>query len=88
MIDFTDIPIVDLHQFLAGSSQESAAARLRTICKSSGFFYVVNHGVAAELQLQMEQEAEKFFQLSQTEKQEIHMKKGGRAWRGYFFMGE
>jgi isopenicillin N synthase-like dioxygenase len=49
---------------------------------------VKNHGVPEELQQSILEKAEQFFQLPREEKYKIHMSKGGKAWRGYFEVGE
>jgi isopenicillin N synthase-like dioxygenase len=81
MIDFSLIPIVDL-------SQPGAAERIGHACRESGFFYVVGHGVSRELQLRLHELSREFFALPAEEKMRIPMSLGGRAWRGYFRVGD
>ena len=83
-----NIPIIDLSSYIKGESKEEFAANLRSVCKNIGFFYVKNHMVPKELEDEILASARDFFALSKEEKRKIHMKYGGRAWRGYFELGE
>ena len=54
-----------------------------------GFFYVINHGVPLSLQSELEEKSRLFFsRASIEEKNSISMKVGGKAWRGYFAVGD
>jgi isopenicillin N synthase-like dioxygenase len=44
--------------------------------------------VPQDLEDQLVASAKDFFALPQEEKRKIHMKRGKRAWRGYFGVGE
>ena len=57
-------------------------------CRFEGFFYIVNHGIVAELEHALEEVAEEYFSLPDEEKREIAMSKAGLAWRGSFLLGE
>ncbi len=81
------IPIVDIGSYIEGKQEEGFAANLREICKRIGFFYIQNHKVPLELQEKLIEDTRKFFSLPEEEKNKIHMKKGGRAWRGYSKLG-
>jgi isopenicillin N synthase-like dioxygenase len=48
---------------------------------------LTGHGVSEELQQKIINVSSKFFKKPIDEKNEIHMKKGGKAWRGYFSTG-
>ena len=61
--------------------------RPKNACRDSGFFYATGHGIPAELFARLDSASRKFFALSETEKLEIRMARGGRAWRGYFPVG-
>jgi isopenicillin N synthase-like dioxygenase len=62
-------------------------AEIAAACRESGFFYVANHGVPAELIDRLDRAARAFFALPLEAKLEIDMSRGGKAWRGYFPVG-
>jgi isopenicillin N synthase-like dioxygenase len=64
------------------------AKQLHQACTESGFFYVVGHGVDEDLIARLEKLSRQFFALSKPEKMRISMAQGGRAWRGYFAVGD
>ncbi|HVM98462.1 MAG TPA: 2-oxoglutarate and iron-dependent oxygenase domain-containing protein [Candidatus Acidoferrales bacterium] len=82
------LPIIDLSGSSDSASLRGPASAIGAACRSLGFFYVVNHGVDEALELRLEALSREFFALSGEEKQRIHMSRGGRAWRGYFPVGE
>ncbi len=67
--------------------RDAAAAEIGRACREHGFFYVVGHGVGAELQRRLEHESRAFFARPVGEKLAIRMELGGKAWRGYFPVG-
>src|SRR5262249_61653142 len=87
--DFSHIPIIDVSDLVAGlPSQRAVAERLGEACRESGFFYVVGHGVDEALQLRLRELSRGFFAQDVETKLEIRMALGGRAWRGYFPVGD
>lgn len=89
------IPIIDigkLHELpLDDSFCEAANEVVQSIhdaCTTSGFFYIKNHNVPEELQDQLSLLARTFFNLPLSEKKSIDMNGGGKAWRGFFAVGE
>ena len=83
------LPIIDIAA-LAGSdpaARRSVAVRIDRACREQGFFYVVGHGVEAQLVERLERLARQFFALDETSKLRWRMELGGRAWRGYFPLG-
>jgi isopenicillin N synthase-like dioxygenase len=62
-------------------------SRIESACRESGFFYVSGHGVSRSLRSSLDTAAREFFALPVTEKREIEMSRGGRAWRGWFPVG-
>lgn len=87
--DFAHIPIIDVTDLVADRTGKSAvAARIDTACRQSGFFYVIGHGVDPELQWRLMALSQEFFSLPAPVKDRIAMSRGGRAWRGYFCVGD
>jgi isopenicillin N synthase-like dioxygenase len=74
------LPVVDL-------ADGAAAATIDRACRDVGFFYVVGHGVDADLLLRLEDAARSFFARPEAEKAAIAMERGGIAWRGWFPVG-
>ncbi len=86
--DFSHVPVVDVSQWVsAGPGRAAVADELGRACRECGFFYVVGHGISPQLCTQLETLSQQFFQLPLEEKMTISMVAGGRAWRGYFPVG-
>jgi isopenicillin N synthase-like dioxygenase len=64
------------------------AEQLGEACRESGFFYAVGHGVAGGLQRRLREQSQAFFAQDLDSKLQIRMALGGRAWRGYFRVGD
>ena len=83
------IPVINFSAF-----DESVAARraiadaIGRACREYGFFYVTGHGVSASLQARLQQLSCAFFAQPAENKLRIGMARGGRAWRGYFPVGD
>ena len=87
--DTTEIPLVDVGPLVAGSrGREDVARRLGEACREHGFFYVVGHGVDEQLCRRLAELSRRFFATPRLEKMRIGMARGGRAWRGYFAVGD
>ena len=82
MADDRHLPVIDLSRGLA-----SVAADIDAACRDTGFFFVVGHGVPAELQAKLDRLAREFFARPDEEKAAIDMRHGGRAWRGLVVAG-
>ena len=82
MADDRHLPVIDVSGGVAGVASEIDAA-----CRDMGFFFVVGHDVPLELQARLDSLAREFFALDDAEKAKIDMKRGGRAWRGWFPVG-
>ncbi len=86
---FSHIPIIDVSDLLAdGSSVRAVAERLGAAFRESGFFYVVGHGVDSALLSRLRELSRVFFAQDLETKLAIRMALGGRAWRGYFRVGD
>lgn len=81
------LPVIDIGKLARDGADEQAAREIEAACRSSGFFYVIGHGVDPALISRLDHAARAFFALPETEKLEIAMARGGRAWRGYFPVG-
>jgi isopenicillin N synthase-like dioxygenase len=86
--DFSRVPVIDVAGLVNDTAERNAAAgQIGRACRECGFFYVVGHGVDEELCARLESLSRQFFARSESEKMNIAMSKGGRAWRGYFPVG-
>lgn len=90
------IPVISIRPLVnlrSGAVTESDAAvracaeEIDRACKQHGFFYIADHGVSADLEARLETVARSFFSKPTSEKMLIAMAHGGRAWRGYFQVG-
>lgn len=89
LVDFSHVPVIDVAALVIhGPGQDKVARQLRQACTESGFFYVVGHGVDEQLIARLEELSRRFFALDKSEKMQISMARGGRAWRGYFAVGD
>ena len=85
----SEVPIIDVAPLLADAGgQKAVAAALRRACSENGFFYVVGHGVSEDLNRRLEELSHRFFEQDVETKLEIRMALAGRAWRGYFPVGD
>lgn len=83
-----DIPIIDISSLIDRSDRQGVAERIAFACREYGFFYVTGHGIDEELQDRLVRVSRAFFDQDLDTKLEIRMARGGRAWRGYFPVGE
>lgn len=83
------LPVIDLSLARQGvPARQRLAAQLDLACREFGFFYLVGHGLdAARIDALMKLSRD-FFAAGAAEKARIHMSRGGRAWRGYFAVGD
>lgn len=83
------IPIIKISALIRGTKDKYAVAtEIGQACRECGFFYIVGHGVDEGLQQRLEQLGRQFFAQDLATKMEIRMSRGGRAWRGYFPVGD
>jgi len=83
------LPIIDIASLVTDSGDaEGVAQEIRRACTDEGFFYVVGHGIDVTLQDRLDELSRQFFALPLSQKMEIRMALGGRAWRGYFPVGD
>ncbi|MGZ4694355.1 MAG: 2-oxoglutarate and iron-dependent oxygenase domain-containing protein, partial [Acidimicrobiales bacterium] len=79
-----ELPVIDVSSAVAGEPSAELATQIDQACRTMGFFYVVGHGIPAELVDRLDGLARRFFALDDDEKARIAMARGGRAWRGWF----
>lgn len=83
------LPVIDVSSLGSNSDDErNVAAKIGDACRDTGFFYISNHGIDVHLQEKLESLSRAFFALPLDEKMKIRMELGGRAWRGYFPLGD
>ncbi|WKN43549.1 isopenicillin N synthase family dioxygenase [Tunicatimonas pelagia] len=82
------VPIIDISPLVNNLENPLVAKQISEACREVGFFYVVGHGVSEALQHRLENLSQQFFALSEETKLEIRMSRGGKAWRGYFPVGD
>jgi isopenicillin N synthase-like dioxygenase len=83
------LPIIDVGVFLEKRAGAAAKAReIEKACREFGFFYATGHGAGGETVHALKDASARFFALPDTSKMEIAIARGGRAWRGYFPVGE
>lgn len=84
------LPVVDISPVARGDAPGTrrVAGEIAAACRDSGFFYAVGHGVAPELLARVMAASREFFALPLAQRMEIAMARGGKAWRGYFPVGE
>lgn len=83
------VPIIDVSRLVdGGSGSWGGAEELGRACRDTGFFYVTGHGVDEGLQTRLRELSREFFAQDVDSKMRIRMAVGGRAWRGYFRVGD
>jgi isopenicillin N synthase-like dioxygenase len=85
------LPVIDMAPLFRrdeAAGRAKAAKEIEAACRASGFFYVTGHGVTDRILQDIDAAARRFFALPEETKQCIAMAKGGRAWRGFFPLGD
>ncbi|MHC5755319.1 MAG: isopenicillin N synthase family dioxygenase [Nostoc sp.] len=87
--EFSEVPVIDISPLISQTSNSSdvIADQIRQALYDYGFFYIVGHGVDEQLQKQLEDISQEFFAQDVETKLRIRMALGGKAWRGYFPVG-
>lgn len=82
------IPVIDVTPLVNGQANSSeVASAIGRACRQSGFLYIVGHGIEEDLRRRLEITSRDFFAQELETKLKIRMELGGRAWRGYFPVG-
>ena len=85
----SEIPVIDVGALVDGSPGKARVAdEIGSACREHGFFYIAGHGVDDDLQRRLEECSREFFAQEVDAKMRIRMALGGRAWRGYFPVGD
>lgn len=85
---FSQVPVIDISPLIAQSAgRYETAKQIGEACRDCGFFYITGHGVEEALPQKLEELSRKFFAQELEKKMKIRMALGGRAWRGYFPVG-
>jgi isopenicillin N synthase-like dioxygenase len=83
------VPIIDVTPLVAqAGDQRSVADAIGRACRENGFFYVIGHGVGEGLVQRLEELSQRFFAQDVEAKLQIRMALAGKAWRGYFPVGD
>src|SRR5215469_6373218 len=82
------LPIIDVGTFLEKAASAATAREIEKACREFGFFYATGHGVGGETVQALKEASARFFASPEKSKMEIAIAHGGRAWRGYFPVGE
>jgi isopenicillin N synthase-like dioxygenase len=83
-----EVPVIDVTPLVtARGDATTVAAAIDDACREVGFFSIVGHGVDRALRVRLDALSREFFALDESEKAEIAMTRGGRAWRGWFPVG-
>lgn len=86
---FQTIPVINIAPLCTTNAQRhEVAAAIHQACRAAGFFYITGHGISPALQTRLEALSRQFFALPTATKLQIRMARGGRAWRGYFPVGD
>jgi len=88
----TELPLIDVAPLVDGRPDDdpavrAVAAELDVACRRHGFFYIRGHGVSEPLLAELRELGRRLFALPESQKAEVAMARGGRAWRGWFPLG-
>ena len=80
-----DVPIIDLSPSFSSSlpDRQRVADQIRDACTTSGFFYIINHGVLEKVRQSVINQTERFMsELTPEKKEALHTKKSklGLGW--------
>lgn len=83
------LPVINISALTGEpADRRSVAEQIKTACCEFGFFYIIGHGVDEALQARLETLSREFFAQPLETKLQIRMALGGKAWRGYFPVGD
>lgn len=83
------LPIIDVAPLLQdGAAIDTVATAIAHACRTYGFFYIRGHGIDPALIKKLDTLSREFFAQAPAWKSQWPMTAGGRAWRGYFHVGD
>jgi isopenicillin N synthase-like dioxygenase len=92
MVQAASLPVVNVASLVDANSTDFArqkvARELDAAARKHGFFYATDHGVDAALIARLVSLSRAFFAEDEATKMRTPMAAGGRAWRGYFALGD
>lgn len=90
MASVEKLPVIDVAPLFGSNeiARRATAEAIGAACRDLGFFYASGHAVAPETIALLTEASHRFFALPHAEKMKIAMAKGGRAWRGFFPVGD
>ena len=80
--------VEDFRKGEIGEKTLKVCSEIQDACRDVGFFYVSEHQISLEVQKTLEMASEKFFSLPEETKRKFSMQYGGKAWRGWFRLGD
>lgn len=85
----SQVPMIDVRALVAqAGDQRSVSDAIGRACRENGFFYVIGHGVSEGLVQRLDEMSRRFFAQDVETKLQIRMALAGKAWRGYFPVGD
>ncbi len=85
----TKLPIINIGALTGEKGDRRLVAeQIRKACCDVRFFYITGHGIDVGLQERLENLSRRFFDQPLETKMQIRMALGGKAWRGYFPVGD
>ena len=80
---FSEIPVIDIADLVSGQDENRVAGQLGAAAEKVGFLYVTGHGIPQTLIESMFAEAQRFFDLPDERKSQVHIR-NSPVHRGYF----
>jgi isopenicillin N synthase-like dioxygenase len=77
----TEMPVLDLTPLIAGAPLGDLPARLRRACETTGFFYVVNHGVPWTMIERLYDVMRQYFALPYEERMRCEINRDRRGFK-------
>ncbi len=90
MLSVERLPVIDVAPLFGSddAARGKTAEAIGAACRDLGFFYASGHAITPETIAALDDASHRFFALPLAEKMRIGMTKGGRAWRGFFPVGD